>query len=303
MAADQGSSAKAIRYALLANFGIAITKSGAAVYTNSGSMLAEAIHSYADCANQLLLFLGLKQADKPATRTHPLGFGKVTYFWSFLVALLLFSVGGLFSIYEGWHKLHHPEPLNRIWVGLAVLAVAIVLESGSLLGALREITRIRRGRSFGDWLRQTRNAELVVILGEDIAALAGLVIAFTFLSLAAVTGDTRWDAAGSIAIGSVLIIVAVFVAARIQTLLIGKSAEPQLEQSIRDIINRDPAIDELLHTITLQMGPKVLLAAKVKMQAGLSIEEAVAHLNELEVEIKQLHPEVGWCFVEPDVTD
>jgi len=288
---------------LLANFGIAITKTAAAAYTNSGSMLAEAIHSYADCANQLLLFLGLKQADKPATRTHPLGFGKITYFWSFLVALLLFSVGGLFSIYEGWHKLHNPEPLNKVWVALAVLVVAIVLESGSLLGALREIAKIRRGRTFGDWFKHTRNAELVVILGEDIAALAGLAIAFTFLSLAAVTGDTRWDAAGSIAIGAVLIIVAIFIAVRIQTLLIGKSAEPLLEQSIRGIINRDPAIEELLNTITLQMGPKVLLAAKVKMQAGLSIEDAVAHLNELEVEIKQLHPEVGWCFVEPDVTD
>ena len=303
MAADQGSSSKAILYALLANFGIAITKTGAAAYTNSGSMLAEAIHSYADCANQLLLFLGLKQADKPATPAHPLGFGKITYFWSFLVALLLFSMGGLFSIYEGWHKLHHPEPLNKVWVALSVLAIAIVLESGSLLGALREIARIRRGRSFGDWFKHTRNAELVVILGEDIAALAGLVIAFTFLSLASLTGDTRWDAAGSIAIGAVLIIVAIFIAARIQTLLIGKSAEPQLEQSIRGIINRDPAIEELLHTITLQMGPKVLLAAKVKMQAGLSIEEAVARLNDLEIEIKRLHPEVGWCFVEPDVTD
>jgi cation diffusion facilitator family transporter len=303
MDADQGSSAKAILYALLANFGIAITKTGAAIYTNSGSMLAEAIHSFADCANQLLLFLGLKQAERPATRTHPLGFGKVTYFWSFLVALLLFSAGGLFSIYEGWHKLTHPEPLNKVWVALVVLAIAIVLESGSLLGALREIGKIRRGRPFGDWLKHTRNAELVVILGEDIAALAGLALAFTFLSLATLTGDTRWDAAGSIAIGSVLIIVAVFIAVRIQSLLIGKSAEPALEHDLRAIINRDPAIEELLNTITLQMGPKVVLAAKVKMQAGLSIEDAVSHLNELEVEIKRLHPEVGWCFVEPDVTD
>jgi divalent metal cation (Fe/Co/Zn/Cd) transporter len=141
------------------------------------------------------------------------------------------------------------------------------------------------------------------VLGEDIAALAGLVIAFVFVTLALVTGDTRWDAAGSIVIGTVLIIVAAFIAVRIQSLLIGKSAEPRLEQNIRGIINRDPAIEELLNTITLQMGPKVVLAAKVKMRAGLSIEAAVAHLNELEVEIKQLHPEVGWCFVEPDVTD
>jgi len=303
MAGDHGSSAKAILFAFLANLGIAVTKSAAAFYTNSGSMLAEAIHSYADCANQLLLFLGLKQASKPATREHPLGFGKLTYFWSFVVALLLFSAGGLFSIFEGWHKLHHPEPLTRVWIALTVLVVAIVLESGSLLGALNEIRKIRRGRAFSDWLKHTRNAELVVVLGEDIAALAGLVIAFTFVSLAVATGDTRWDAAGSIAIGVVLIVVAIFIAFRISALLIGKSAEPRLEAGIRDIINRDPAIDELLNTITLQMGPKVVLAAKVRMRSDLSIGEAVTHLNELEAEIKQQHPEVGWCFIEPDVTD
>ena len=136
MAADQGSSAKAILYALLANFGIAITKTAAAAYTNSGSMLAEAIHSFADCANQLLLFLGLKQADKPATRTHPLGFGKVTYFWSFLVALLLFSAGGLFSIYEGWHKLTHPVPLNKVWVALVVLQLVVTVLVAALVGAV-----------------------------------------------------------------------------------------------------------------------------------------------------------------------
>ena len=129
---DHGSSSKAILYAFLANLGIAVTKSAAAIYTNSGSMLAEAIHSYADCANQVLLFLGLRQAGKPPTPEHPFGFGKETYFWSFVVALLLFSLGGLFSIYEGWHKLHEPEALNRAWIALSVLAVAIVLETASL---------------------------------------------------------------------------------------------------------------------------------------------------------------------------
>jgi cation diffusion facilitator family transporter len=303
MDAEQGSSTRAILYALLANFGIAVTKTGAAAYTNSGSLLAEAIHSYADCANQLLLFLGLKQSERPATRTHPLGFGKATYFWSFVVALLLFSFGGLFSIYEGWHKLHKPEPLHQAWVALLVLGVAIVLEASSLAGALREIGKIRSGRPFGKWLRHTRNAELVVVLGEDIAALTGLVVAMAFVSMAAVTGDTRWDAAGSIVIGTVLIAVAGFVAVRIHTLLIGKSAEPRLEQSIRDVIERDPAIEELFNTITLQMGARVFLAVKVRMQAGISIEEAVDHINALEAEIRRLHPEVGWCFVEPDITD
>ena len=303
MSADHGSSAKAILYAFLANLGIAVTKSGAAIYTNSGSMLAEAIHSFADCANQVLLYVGLKQADRPPTPQHPLGYGKVTYFWSFLVALLLFSVGGLFSIYEGWHKLREPDELNKVWIALSVLGVAVLLESASLMGCLREIAKVRRGRPFRDWLKHTRNAELVVILGEDIAALAGLVIAFMFLSLAATTGDTRFDAAGSIAIGIVLIVVAIFIAVRVRTLLIGKSAEPALERQIMELINRDPDIDELLNTITLQFGPKVLLAAKVRMSAGLSIEQAVDHINALERAIKECCPDVGWCFIEPDVTD
>jgi cation diffusion facilitator family transporter len=300
---EHGSSTTAIRYALFANLGIALTKTGAAVWTNSGSMVAEAIHSYADCANQLLLFLGLKQSELPPTPEHPLGYGKVTYFWSFVVALLLFSIGGLFSIYEGWHKLHEPEPLHQAWVAISVLCIAIVLETSSLLGCLNEIRKIRRGRSFRDWLRQTRNAELVVVLGEDIAALAGLAIALIFVSLAALTRDTRWDAAGSIAIGLMLIVVAAFIAARVRKLLIGKSAEPELQRSIENCIAEDPAIDELLNMITLQVGPKVVLAVKVRMQPGLTIEAAVDHINALERTVKAAHPEVGWCFVEPDVTD
>ncbi len=303
MSSDHGSSAKAILYAFLANLGIAVTKSGAAIYTNSGSMLAEAIHSFADCANQVLLYVGLKQADDPPTPAHPLGYGKVTYFWSFVVALLLFSVGGLFSIYEGWHKLHEPEELKQAWIALSVLGVSIVLESFSLLGCLKEIAKLRRGRPFREWLIHTRNAELVVVLGEDVAALAGLVIAFAFVGAAAYTGDTRLDAMGSICIGIVLIIVAAFIVVRIRTLLIGKSAEPMLREQIDALINQDPDIETLLNTITLQFGPKVVLAAKVKMRSGLTIDEAVERLNALERNIKQAFPEVGWIFVEPDVTD
>jgi cation diffusion facilitator family transporter len=303
MAGDHGSSTKAILYAFLANFGIAITKTAAAVYTNSGSMVAEAIHSYADTANQLLLLLGLRLSERRPTRAHPMGYGKVTYFWSFIVALLLFSVGGLFSIYEGWHKLHAPEQLNKVWIALVVLGIAILLETGSLVGALNEIRKVRRSRPFLEWLRNTRNAEFVVVLGEDIAALAGLAIAFAFLSLAAVTGDTRWDAAGSISIGVVLIVVAMFIAGRISTLLIGKSAEPELERKIRECIERDPAIEALLNTITVQFGPKVMLAVKIRMQSGLTIDAAVDRINALERQIKDAHPEIGWCFVEPDRTD
>lgn len=300
---EHGSSAKAILYAFLANLFIALTKTGAAIYTHSGSMLAEAIHSYADTGNQVLLFIGLKQARRAPDTRHPLGYGKLSYFWSFIVAVLLFSMGGLFSIYEGWHKLHQPEPLNQAWIALVVLGVSIVLETFSLLGCLREIAKLRERRSLTHWLKHTRNAELVVVLGEDIAALLGLVIAFAFVSLAILTGDTRFDAVGSISIGVVLIAISVFVALRIKRLLVGVSAEEDLRQGIDELIRKDAAIERLFNAITLQMGPKVMLAAKIKMKDGLSIEDAVAAINALERRIREQFPEIGWCFIEPDVED
>jgi len=301
---DHGSSAKAILYAFIANLGIALAKLGAALYTHSGSMLAESIHSFADCGNQVLLFVGLRQAQKPPDAKHPLGYGKVTYFWSFVVALLLFSMGGVFSIYEGWHKLGgHAGELNKPWVALAVLGVSIALEFGSLLGCLKEVTKLRGDRSFGYWLRNTRNAELVVVLGEDVAALIGLAIAFVFVALATVTGNLAFDAIGSIAIGIVLVCVSIFVAVRIKGLIVGRSAEEDLQEALRAEVDSDPNIDALLNAITLQMGPDVMLALKVKMCAGLSLDDAVAALNALERRIKTKFPEVTWIFVEPDVAD
>lgn len=297
------SSAKAILYAFVANLGIALAKLWAAIFTGSGSMLAESIHSFADCGNQVLLWVGLRQSQRPADAKHPLGYGKLSYFWSFLVAILLFSMGGLFSIYEGFHKLSAPEPLRQAWVALIVLAVSIALETGSLLGCLREIGKLRRGKTLLQWLRTTRNAELVVVLGEDVAALFGLALAFAFLSLAMLTGNVMFDALGSIAIGIVLICVSIFVALRIKGLIVGRSAEEDLQLAIAAEIDRDPAIDKLLNAITLQLGPQVMLAAKVKMKDGISIEQAVAHINSLERRIKQAFPEVAWCFVEPDVAD
>ncbi|MCL4776427.1 MAG: cation diffusion facilitator family transporter [Gammaproteobacteria bacterium] len=302
MAYDE-ASARAILYALLANLGIAIAKTWAAWFTGSGSMLAEAIHSYADAGNQVLLFVGMRQARRPADAEHPLGYGKLSYFWSFIVALLLFSVGGLFSIYEGIHKLLAPEPLNLPWVGMAVLAVAIVLEALSLAGALREIRRLRGEQPLLDWVRQTRSAELVVILGEDIAALVGLVVAFGFLGLTVLTGDPVYDALGSVVIGAVLVTVSMFIAQRIRGLLVGRSAEPALRAVIDRIIAADPAIDRVLNTITVQMGPKVMLAAKIAMRRGLSIDEAVLRINELERRLKAEAPQIGWCFIEPDLED
>jgi divalent metal cation (Fe/Co/Zn/Cd) transporter len=181
--------------------------------------------------------------------------------------------------------------------------VAIVLESLSLWGALGQIRRIRATKSLRDWLRTTRNAELVVVLGEDIAALAGLVLAFVFLGGSGLTGDPFYDALGSISIGIVLIVVSVFVAIRIKSLLVGRSAEPDLKALIEKIIDADPDIDRLLNTITLQLGPKFMLAAKIKMRPDLSIEEAVVRINALERKLKSEIPEIGWCFMEPDCRD
>lgn len=300
---SHGSTARAILYAFLANAGIALAKTWAAWLTGSGSMLAEAIHSYADSGNQVLLFLGLRQSARPPDREHPLGYGKLSYFWSFIVALLLFSMGGLFSIYEGIHKLQHPEPLAQVWIALTVLLLAIVLEGFSLLGCLREIGRARGDRSFWDWLKHTRNSELVVVLGEDLAALLGLVMAVGFVSLASLTDNTMYDAFGSICIGVVLLVVSVFVAMRVSSLLVGRSADPLIREAINDIIGQEPDIEKVFNTITMQFGPDTMLAAKVKMRSGMDIDAAVESINALERRLKNEIPNLEWSFIEPDNTD
>jgi cation diffusion facilitator family transporter len=303
MSGHEGSSARAILYAFLANLGIALAKSAAAAYTRSGSMLAEAIHSYADCGNQVLLYLGLRQSERAPDAEHPLGYGKLSYFWSLIVAVLLFSMGGLFSIYEGVHKLESPEPLSKPWIGLVVLAFSIALEIGSLMGALREIKRVRRGKTLRQWVDSTRNAELVVVLGEDLAAIFGLVLAFIFLGLASVTGDTMFDALGSIFIGAILIIVSLFVATRIKSLLVGRSAEPEVREAIAAVLAEDENVVQVFNTLTLQFGPKVMLALKVRMRSGVSIEQAIDDINALERKLHRAVPSLGWCFVEPDNDD
>lgn len=266
-------------------------------------MLAEAIHSYADAGNQVLLYLGLKQSTRAADEEHPLGYGKLSYFWSFIVAMLLFSMGGLFSVYEGVHKLTHPEALNMAWVALLVLGVAIVLESLSLLGCLREIRHIRGERPFREWLRNTRNSALVVVFGEDIAALVGLALAFIFVGLAVLTGNPVFDAIGSICIGIVLIIISVFLVVRIQSLLVGRSADPLIRETIADVIRQHEEIEQVFNTITMQFGPDTMLATKIRLKPGVDIETAIERINALERELKARIPEIRWCFVEPDTSD
>lgn len=300
---SHSSTARAILYAFIANFGIAIAKTWAAWLTGSGSMLAEAIHSYADTGNQVLLYLGLTQARKPPDEEHPLGYGKLSYFWSFIVALLLFTLGGLFSIYEGTHKLQHPEELSQVWVAIVVLALAIVLEGGSLLGCIREINKMRGDRPFRQWLRHTRNSELVVVLGEDIGAQVGLILALAFLVTALITGNPVYDAMGSMCIGVILLVISAFIAWRIKSLLVGRSADPEVQRAIDAIIAGHSGIDGIFNTITIQFGPDTMLAAKVKMNDGMDIESAVAEINAMERELRERIPNLTWCFIEPDVAD
>jgi cation diffusion facilitator family transporter len=297
MAAD---STRAILFALGANAGIAVTKFGAAAYTGSGAMLAEAIHSVADTANQLLLLLGMKRSKREPSVDHPLGFQRVSYFYGMMVALLLFFVGGLFSIYEGWHRLSQPEPLRNTTVALVVLGVAIVLESVSLWGAMREIRKVQAGRSFLRWFRETRQSELMVVAGEDIAALGGLVLAFVAVLLAMWTGNPLFDALGSIAVGVLLVIVSIAITVEIKGMIVGESAEPALRRAIEEHITSRPEVKRVIHLITLQWGAQVVVAVRAEMAHVASADDLVAAIDRVEASLQEAFPQAHWVFFEPD---
>jgi cation diffusion facilitator family transporter len=294
-------SARAVLYALGANGAIALAKYAAAWITGSSSMVAEAVHSTADCGNQLLLLLGLHQARRPPDAEYPLGRGKETYFWSFIVAVMLFSVGGLFSIYEGVHKLTGEAKLNSPLVALGVLAFSIVMESVSMAGCLREVNKVRGDRSIWEWFRGSRNAELVVVFGEDLAALLGLVIAFCAVLVAWLTGDTRWDAAGSISIGVLLVIVAFMVATEVKSLLVGQGVEDPVRRAMIAFLEGEPAVERVLDLRTLHMGPDVMVAVKAKMRDHGGQDALIDAINRTEVAFKARFPQVHWTFFEPDI--
>jgi cation diffusion facilitator family transporter len=296
-------SLRSIFFALGANLAIAIAKTAGAVFTGSASMLAEAIHSFADCGNQALLIWGLKEARRGASADHPLGHGRAIYFWSFIVALMLFSMGGLFSIYEGVHKLHEPEPLRYAWVAAAILTFGIVAESVSLWGALREINKERGERSLWRWFRSSRQSELLVIFGEDMAALGGLVIALAFIGLSAATGNPAWDAAGSICIGVLLVAVAVLVGVEVKALLVGQSAEPEVLADLRAHLEAQPQIERVYSLITQQMGSEIMVAVKSRMRPLGSDVALIEAINEIERGLRAAFPAVRWVFFEPDLRD
>ena len=296
----ENSSVKSIFLALMANLGIAITKTVAAVITGSGAMLAESIHSYADCGNQGLLFLGLKKMKKQADDEHPLGYGKEIYFWSFVVSLILFSMGGLFSIYEGVHKLSSTEELSSPLVAIAVLSVSIILEGISLYGCMVQINKVRKHASLWQWFKNSRQSELVVVFGEDVAALLGLVFALISVSLAVITGNPIFDAIGSIGIGVLLIFISIFLAVKIKGLLIGHSSDNEIRTQIMSFLEARPEVEKVFNLITLQLGPQIMVAVKAKMAKVNSADELISNINICEAELKKQNSAITWVFFEPD---
>jgi cation diffusion facilitator family transporter len=301
--AQEASSTKSILYALGANSAIFLAKLSAALYTGSGAMLAEAIHSLADTGNQGLLLLGNKLAKNPPSPDYPLGRGKEIYFWSFIVALILFSMGGLFSIYEGYHKLHAAEPLTRPFIALAVLLFAIVAEAVSLWGCVREVNKERRGRSYYRWFRETRSSALLVVFGEDIAALLGLVLATVAISATMITGNPLYDALGTMAIGVLLVLVAFFIGLEVKSLLVGQGVDPIVKEEMLTLLQNRPEIHTIYNMLTLQMGDDVVVSVKAKMHVTGSEEQMVKNINTCEMALRTAFPQILWLFFEPDIKE
>lgn len=296
-------SRKSIFFALGANLAIALAKSAGAIFTGSSSMLAEAIHSFADCGNQALLIWGLREADRPASPEHPLGHGRAVYFWSFIVALMLFSMGGVFSIYEGVHKLGQGEPVKYPYVALAILAFGVAAESMSLWGALREINKERGAQSLWQWFHGSRQSELLVVLGEDLAALGGLALALVFIALSILTGNPAWDAIGSVGVGLLLMGVALLIGNEVKGLLVGQSAEPRIVADMRAHLEAQGQVAEVYRLITQQLGREVMVAVKARMHPAGSEVALVEAINAVERGFRLAFPQVRWLFFEPDLRD
>jgi cation diffusion facilitator family transporter len=293
---------KAIVAALGANLGIAITKFIAFLISGSSSMLAESVHSLADSGNQVLLLVGGKRARRAATAEHPFGFGRERYVYAFMVAIILFSVGGVFSIYEGVHKIEHPEPIETAWLPITVLIVAIVLESFSLRTALKESAPHRQGISIMQFVRRAKAPELPVVLLEDIAALVGLVLALFGVTLAVMTGDGIWDGIGTVAIGVLLIVVAIVLGIEVKSLLVGEGATVADTDTIRRAAEGTPGVVRVIHMKSLYLGPdELLVGMKIAVEPTDSAAEVASTINEVESRVRAAVPVARVLYLEPDL--
>lgn len=292
---------KAIIAAFLANLGIAVVKFIAFFVTGAASMLAEAIHSLADTGNQGLLLLGGNRAAQPPDDRHPFGYGRERYFWAFVVAIVLFTIGAVFALFEGYEKVLHPHHLDKPIVAFIVLGIAIVLESFSLRTAVRESRHLKGQQTWRAFIKRTKNPELTTVLLEDIGALLGLVFALVGIALAEITGNARFDAVGSIAIGALLAGIAYILANKNRSLLIGEAADEKQVQNIRSAIEQSEAVDRLIHLRTLQLGPEdLLVTAKVDFANDITMKTLGAAIDAVEARIRLVAPEARLIFIEPD---
>ncbi|MBK9180434.1 MAG: cation diffusion facilitator family transporter [Acidimicrobiales bacterium] len=295
-------SRRAIFAAFLANLGIAVAKFVAFAFTRSASMLAEAIHSVADTGNQGLLFLGGARSRRRPSTTHQFGYGRERFFWAFIVALVLFLLGGAFAIYEGIEKLRHPHEIESLWWAVGVLLIALVMEGFSLRTAVQEADKVRGDHGWVAFIRRAKAPEIPVVLLEDVGALTGLVLALSGVSLAKVTGDPRWDALGSLAIGILLCVIAIVLAAEMKSLLIGEAASPGAEAAIRDAFAGADGVRGIIHLRTEHVGPEdLLVAAKLEFDRSLSMADLAAAIDGAEVRVRAAVPDARFVFVEPDL--
>ncbi|GAB2647658.1 cation diffusion facilitator family transporter [Gordonia jinhuaensis] len=294
-------STKAILAALTANAGIAVAKFAGFAITGSSSMLAEGVHSVADTSNQALLLFGQRQARKDADQLHPFGYARSRYFYSFVVALVLFSLGSLFAIYEGIEKVEHPHELDSPLVAVVILVIAIVLEGYSFLTASKESKKLRNGTSWWRFIRTTRNPELPVVLLEDSGALVGLVLALAGVGLSTATGDGRWDGIATIGIGILLGVIAIVLIVEMQSLLIGEGVTVEDEKVLRAALTGD-GVDRVIHMKTQYLGPdELLVAAKIAIPAGADAQTIATAIDRAEKRVREALPAARVIYLEPDI--
>ena len=298
-----GGGNRAIVAALAANVGIAVTKFAAFLLTSSSSMLAESIHSLADSGNQVLLLVGGRRASRDATPEHPFGYGRERYVFAFIVSVVLFSVGGLFALYEGFHKVRHPEPIDAWqWVPILVLVVAIGLESYSFRTAIHESDQVRGDLTWVQFIRRAKAPELPVVLLEDFAALIGLVLALFGVGLTLITDNGIWDGVGTIAIGVLLVCVAVVLAVETKSLLLGEGATPEAVARIEAALVADPSVQRVIHMKTMHLGPdELLVAAKIAVAPTDSAAEVARTIDAAETRIRAAEPVARMIYLEPDI--
>lgn len=294
------NSIKAIFYALASNMGIAILKTIAAFFTGSGSLMAESLHSWSDCINQVMLLIGVKQSQKIPDKEHPMGYAKVAYFWSLLVAVLLFFMSGIFSVYEGIGRFFHEEPIKYLNISIGILIVSVIFESLSLWRALNSSKEERNNQNIFKWFKNTKSSELLVVIAEDIGALMGLATALIFLILTWITKKTIFDATGTIVIGLLMILMAISVTREVKAMITGESIGKEKEEEMKIFLEQQPEIEKVMNLITIQWGIEKMVALKIQMKKTGSEEKMIENISVVEEKFQEKF-HVKWSFFEPDI--